>query len=451
MNWRDYEYRLPVPSPLETYQVRETKYIGSDGKPIYTLKLQRAAPGYYQTLDKVFEVLVLEDEYGRSLGWMWRMSLNRDWYSDPFDTKWEAVNSLARALRAHAPKRKVPNPLGSAPSIVPQAALNRAGDLYSRVLARWVGEPNAERLYEGVHVATRPAGAVSYALKRLKVDADSYPREVLDAPVIIGFGPGIEGPPAGDVDLLTMGLHLWEYSADLSEEIASEVEDGEDLDDALYALFEEDSDAMAEVLSDIAASPYTEAELGVGGVYGDWANRGDPTEVAEALREMVEWRLDKGHLTKPSEGMGETSSIDRKARLKAIELARDLIPQRRFTHRDLGWEDVVYVGVLPPEKPAEDIRPTRDGSGYHEEFPYSTTLSDYLSDGYGFEVTDWDQLDDALEDTIIDIYGNWSRAKYWHGTGSQYAKLAFPELSKFDMESASFSEDAEYDEDDEEE
>lgn len=62
------------------------------------MKLHREAPGYYISSDGRWEIIRLEEGNYRGW-WIWRSRVSpRSHYSDPFMTKWEALESLEVAI-----------------------------------------------------------------------------------------------------------------------------------------------------------------------------------------------------------------------------------------------------------------------------------------------------------------------------------------------------------------
>lgn len=322
------------------------------------------------------------------------------------------------------------NPLGSAPSTIPEGALNRAGSKTSEDVARWAGATGAEELYEGVHVSTSVSAAAAYALGRLKVE--EYPPEVLDAPVLIGY-KAIHAEDKGDMDVLTTAMGIWQESSGLAESAAEEEVEPEDLEE--WA--EENPDLLDEVAMEVSASSYVDDVdyMGFAAACGDLANRPEREDAIGALLTMTALRLERGEFEAPrGVRYRDATPADRKLRKEAIALAKNIVPQERFLTA-LPWSKVVFVGVLPPIAPGQNVRPTRDGGGYQEGFPYETDPAEMIRDDYDLTR---DTLDAVVWDHLRPLVGDPNDVVYWHGTGSVYATQAYPELNLHALNELSF-------------
>lgn len=319
----------------------------------------------------------------------------------------------------------VRNPLfPDPPTETTGAKKHRAGASHARTIKLWMGAPSIDSLYHGVHVSPNLSAASAYALGRLRVE--EFPAEVIDAPVLIGIGKTCVSEDLGDMDMLTTAHNLWEQSAELAEELVEN--DGEvDWEDIEIADYSAD-----EYFSELDY-------LGFRQVLGTLANRPEQADYADALTKMAVYRIQHRLLVLDNTDMDDLlfpTSPKKKAEIKlrkyAISLAEEIVPQVRLPCL-VKWEDVVYVGVLPPIAPGTSERPLRDGSGYQESFPYDT---DYQED---LDNVDRDYLDRMMDKALVDVYGDRSKVKYWHGTSSTFAASAFPKhLNKAVLDDASF-------------
>lgn len=319
----------------------------------------------------------------------------------------------------------VRNPLfPDPPTETTGAKKHRAGASHARTIKLWMGAPSIKSLYHGVHVSPNLSAASAYALGRLRVQ--EFPAEVIDAPVLIGIGKTCVAEDLGDMDMLTTAHDLWEQSAKLAEELVEndgEV-DWEDIEIADYA----------------ADEYFSELDyLGFRQVLGTLANRPEQADYADALTKMAVYRIRHKLLvldrTDMDDLMFPTSpqkQAEAKLRKYAISLSEQIVAQVRLPCL-VKWEDVVYVGVLPPIAPGTSEKPLKDGSGYQESFPYNKDYQEDLDD------VDRATLDRMVEDALVDVYGDRSKVKYWHGTSSTFAASAFPKhLNKAVLDEASF-------------
>lgn len=307
------------------------------------------------------------------------------------------------------------------------AKKHRAGTYHAQTIKLWMGAPSINSLYYGVHVSPNLSSASAYALGRLRVE--EFPAEVLDAPVLIGIGKTCVAEDLGDMDMLTTARNLWEQSAYVAQDL---VEDGIEVDEIDWEEFE---------IADYAADQYfSELDyLGFRQVLGTLATRPEQADYADALTKMALYRIRHKLLAVDQTDMDDLkfpTSPKKQAEIKlrkyAISLAEKVVPQVRLPCM-VKWEDVVYVGVLPPIAPGTSEKPLRDGSGYQESFPYDKSYQEDLED------VDRADLDRMMDKALVDVYGDRSKVKYWHGTSSTFAASAFPKhLNKAVLDEASF-------------
>jgi hypothetical protein len=287
----------------------------------------------------------------------------------------EAEDEAKRVGGRVVPVGRKKNPLLIKPNVdLSKHRLHRAGDTYTRRIQAWLGKPNAD-LYEGVHVSPCPSAATTYALNRLKVDADAF--EVTDAPVLIGLSAACKQPDLGDMDVLT-----------LAHTMHDELLDKFDVDEA------ESEDADLEWLQDYAATESYDEYLGLVFACGDWANRPSVYDLNDALIQLAR---------SPSKE-------------RAIELAKEIVPQQRWG-KNVPDSCVVSVVVLPPYKPDED-------TASRESFPYDTSANEEFAN----EPIDRDYLDSFIRRGWKVLWGDPSKAAFWHGTSASLAAKAFPAL-----------------------
>lgn len=276
---------------------------------------------------------------------------------------------------------KAKNPLLAKPTVdLSKHRLHRAGTTHTADLAKWAGLSGD--LYEGVHVSPSPAVAAAYALGRLKVDGDNY--EVVDAPVLLGIKADCAKKDLGDVDMLTCAQNIVEAAKNNPD-------------------FDIEYDDLQDLFMDYVATENFDEYLGLVQSLGDWANRPSAYDFADAVLQLQEFCKRK--------------RSDDAVRDKAIELAKRIVPQIRWDG-DVADDCIVAVVVLPPFKPMDDI------ARQNEPFPYDTSAEEEFSS----EPIDLDYLNSFIRRSWKVLWGDPSKAKFWHGTSSTLAANALPNI-----------------------
>ena len=292
--------------------------------------------------------------------------------------------SAAQVVSRIGKTTKRRNPLLVKPNVdLSKHHLNRAGEMVTRRVQLWLEQPNAD-LYAGVHVSPSPSTAAAYALNRLKVDADNY--EVTDAPVLIGLSASCQQPDLGDVDVLTLAEKMYGNLLDKAYDLG------------LYEESEDDEYPEMDWLADSAASEEYEAYLGLEHFCGNFANYPDVHELYDAMITLV----------RSPEGASKED---------AIALAKALVPQQRWGN-DVPDSCVVAVVVLPPYKPGSETAEN------NAPFPYDESADEQF-DG---ETIDRDRLDSFIRRGWKVLWGDPSKAAFWHGTSASLAAKAFPAI-----------------------
>lgn len=274
------------------------------------------------------------------------------------------------------------NPLLAKPQVDPSKhKLHRAGSQFTADLAKWAGMEGQD-LYAGVHVSPSPSAAAAYALGRLKVDGDVF--EVTDAPVLLGLSAS-KHKDLGDVDMLTTAKNIVELA------------------DAHPDLTEDDDLSDFEDIKEVAAGEGFDSDMGLVQACGNWANMPADYDLFNAIIEFNEFR--------------QKRKTPEQLRAKAIELAKGIVPQIRWAS-DVPDAQVVAVVVLPPFKPMDEI------ARRNEPFPYDTSADEEFRN----EPIDRDYLDAFIRDHWKVLWGDPSKAKFWHGTSASLAAKALPSI-----------------------
>lgn len=310
------------------------------------------------------------------------------------------------------------NPLQSRPSEGTFVGkLHRAGSLVADQVMREFG---IGAVYEGVHVGTHPFVAAAYALNRMRVDP--YPPTFWNAPILIGIREEC-GEPEPDMDVYSTAIKLDQIAQDVFDEAEGEL--GEDLEEHEIEeyFFEESAEYADEIVSDLAASfpLYSVEEFhemgGVGGLCGTFANLPTVESAFGTIADLAgKYALDR---------------TDEETLEDALLAALDIIPQRRLLC-DVEWKDVACLVALPP------YRPGAHSVDLEERFPYFSddVFLNQVPEDSG-EIS-YEELDNALQENWLVLYGDPEDAMWWHGTGSKATLSAFPKARRYiDLEEIS--------------
>lgn len=286
--------------------------------------------------------------------------------------------------------------------------LHRAGRFVADQAMRTFG---VSSIYEGVHVGTHPFVAAAYALNRMRVDL--YPPTFWNAPILIGICEEC-GEPEPDMDVYSTAIQLDQIAQDVFDEAEGEL--GEGLEEhEIEEYFEENAEYAAEIVSDLAASfpLYSVGEFhemgGVGGLCGTFSNLPTVDNSFAAILELS--------------GKYARERTDEEALEDALLAALDIIPQRRLLC-DVEWEDVACLIALPPYRPAAHSVDLEEGFPYFSDDVFLNQVPEHSGE------ISYADLDNALEEHWLVLYGTPEDATWWHGTGSKATLSAFPEAQQ---------------------
>jgi len=347
-------------------------------------------------------------------------------------------------------RSKRPNPLLAVAPVVRKHTMGSAAgesvESTFRYQLRKLSPPYND-IYTGVSVTREPFVALAYALSWRKKDLNDWGLEDIEDPgVLLAFG---ELPDRKlsllDADLMVTAQDLLRESDAFAKAFQTEwIEDGGGdfdsyADGVLGDLLEEwagDHAGLDEVSRDASRSEHYEhddperllEDMTVSGIAGDYGNRPDPGEMRGAIVDLAIWRLEVGDVPKHV------------AAQKALEMAGDIVPQRRYLGDILNLAGFVIVpGFADGGYEADWQSESLEMSDFRESGCQPLNPTVVFHSFSSLEAAGTDLLDVAFElGCVYDSNGRvvTSKARFerllaswewWHGTNLSNASSAFPE------------------------